>query len=167
MLQCFSPFLSLFYTSMFFSFLSSCFNVFFFFSSSFFHPNFFHFSFPFPLKFFLSPIFFPFSYLHYTMIHSLTPFPPHYSLPSASLPSPSSSSLSSPSLPSSAAFSFPLHMDPPPPAFLCIEPPTRPKCPKASVNTSTASASHSYPTSCFSVILSQSSRSLRSAHHNS
>src|SRR5258708_1204026 len=44
--------------------------------------------------------------------------------------------LSSPSLPSSAAFSFPFHMDLPPPTFLCVEPPTRPKCPKALVNTS-------------------------------
>src|SRR5258707_8616797 len=102
-------------------------------------------------------IFLSFSYLHYTMIHSLTTFLPCYSLPSASSPSPSPSSLSSSSLPSSAAFSFPFHMGPPPPALPCVKPPTRPECPKALVNASTMSASCSCPASCFSVILSRHS----------
>src|SRR5258708_27520300 len=118
------------------------------------HPNAFshHFSFH-----FLSPL---------TMIHSITTFLPHYSLPSASFPSPSSSSLSS-SLPLSAAFSFPFHVDLPPPTLPSIKPPTRPKHPKALVNASTMSASHLCPASCFSAILSQHSHSLRSTHHNS
>src|SRR5258705_204114 len=80
-----------FYTSMFFSFLSSCFNVFFpllfIFSaevvfSSLFHSH---------LNGFSHQFSFLFSYLHYTTIHSLTTFLPCYSLPS------------------SAAFSFPFH----------------------------------------------------------
>src|SRR5258708_5861106 len=58
-------------------------------------------------------------------------------------------------------------MDPLAPTFPCDDPPTRPKCAKASANISTAPIRHSCPASCFRATLSRCSCNLRSACHNS
>src|SRR5258707_12976531 len=138
---CFNVFLlSFLHASMFFSFLFFLLQCLFFVFSPL------HF---FQLKLFSVSLFLPlpnaFSHhfsFHFlsqlTMIHSITTFLPHYSLPSASLPSPSSSSLSS-SLPLSAAFSFPFHVDLPPPPPPPLQPPNQTQHTQTIVKTSTTS----------------------------
>src|SRR5258708_9517834 len=80
-----------------------------------------------------------------------------YSPSSVSSPSPSSSSLSSPPLPLSTAFPFPFRADPP----------TKPKCTRASLSDLTVPIRCSCLANCFLVTLSRCFRNLRSACHSS